>query len=68
MCLFLGLADVFLLGRELEAGYLSSVVQLSLFPLASSWHTRMPKAITVQYQLHLLDGSRNVAAAAAELQ
>lgn len=59
-----GLADVFSLGQELGAGYLSSVAAFS----PSSWHNRMPKAVTVKYQLHFLDGSRNVASTAAELQ
>ncbi|KAK9534688.1 hypothetical protein VZT92_007118 [Zoarces viviparus] len=53
------LADVFLLGQELWDGYLSSVAAFS--PSSSSWHTGMPKAVTVQYRLHLLGGLGSVA-------
>lgn len=59
------LADVALLGQELWVGHLSSFF---LFSLAFSLHTRMPKANTVKYQLHLQHGSGNVALTAAELQ
>lgn len=41
---------------------------VSLLSLTSSWHTKMPKAITVKYQHSLLDGSRNVALMDAVLQ
>lgn len=61
-----GLADVFSWPRNWGFGYL--YFSFLSFLLFSSWHTRMPKAITVKYQPHLLDGSTTIAIVAAELQ
>ena len=60
-----GLADVFLLGQELGA---VPVFQLSPRVCAACGHTRMPKALMVKYQLHLLASRRNPTLMVAELQ
>lgn len=57
----------FYLARNWELA-MYSVGLVSLISLACSWHTRMPKAITVKYQLSFLGGSRNPALMDATLQ
>lgn len=52
-----------------KGSWLSSFTDFCLSPLRTAfWHTRRPKVIMVKYQLHLLDGSRNLASMVTEMQ